>query len=107
VFVIFERTDVIQISNITFYYNVFSILINDCKISMGLFGIRLLSEDNTWNTQYTILKNTQYHSTSTEWSLLNLDFTTENYGIKVIYDELGSPHADMCFSNITITHSVY
>ena len=29
VFVIFERTDNIQISNITFYYNRFSILTND------------------------------------------------------------------------------
>ena len=37
VFVSFERTDIIQISNITFYYNRFSILTNDSKKSRGRF----------------------------------------------------------------------
>ena len=74
---------------------------------MGRFRIQLLSEDDTWNTQYTIAKNTQYNTTSTEWTLSNLDFTIENYGIKLIYDQNDTAHADMCFSNITITHSVY
>ena len=73
---------------------------------MGRFRIQLLLEDNTWITQYTVSKNTQY-STSTEWKLLNLDFTTEIYGIKLIYDQYETPHSDMCFSNITITHFVY
>ena len=107
VFVSWERTDIIQITNITFYYNRYSILSNDDLKNMGRFGIQLLLDDNTWSTQYTIPKNTQYSSSPTEWSLLNLDFTTENYGIKLIYDEKDTPHADMCFSNITITHSVY
>ena len=107
VFVSFERTDIIQITNISFYYNRFSILTNDDKKSMGRFRIQLLLEDNTWVTQYTIEKNTQYSNTSTEWKLLNLDFTIENYGIKLIYDQIESPHADMCFSNIMITYSVF
>ena len=107
VFVSWERTDIIQISNITFYYNRFSILTNDSKKSMGRFRIQLLLEDNTWSTQYTIAKNSQYNNTSTEWKLLNLDFTVENFGIRLVYDEIDTPHADMCFSNITITHSVY
>ena len=107
VFVSFERTDIIQITNITFYYNRFSILTNNSLKSMGKFRIQLLMEDNSWNTQYTIAKNTQYSNSSTEWSLLNLDFTVKNYGIKLIYDQINTPHADMCFSNITITHSVY
>ena len=107
VFVSFERTDIIQITNITYYYNRFSILTNEDKKSMGRFRIQLLLGDNTWSTQYTIDKNTQYSNTSTEWKLLNLKFTTENYGIKLIYDQIYTPHADMCFSNITITHSVY
>ena len=107
VFVMWERTDIIQISNITFYYNRFSILTNDSKKSMGRFRIQLLLEDNTWITQYTIAKNSQYNNTSTEWKLLNLDFTIENYGIRLVYDQIDTPHADMCFSNITITHSVY
>ena len=74
---------------------------------MGRFRIQLLSEDNTWSTQYTIVKNTQYITTSTERTLLNLDFTIENYGIKLIYDQKDTAHADVCFSKITITHSVY
>ena len=106
VFVTLQRTDIIKITNITFYYNRFSI--SDVNLqSMGRFRIQLLLEDNIWTTQYTIPKNTQYNSSSTEWSLLNLDFTVENYGIKLIYDQIDTAHADMCFSNITITHSVY
>ena len=107
VFVSFERTDIIQITNITFYYNRFSILTNNSSKSMGRFRIQLLLEDNTWETQYTIAKNTQYNDTSTDWILLNLDFTKENYGIKLIYDQIDTSHADMCFSNISITHSVF
>ena len=107
VFVSFERTDIIQITNITFYYTRFSILTNDNLKAMGRFRIQLLLEDNTWSTQYTIAKNSQYSDNSTDRSLLNLDFTTKNYGIELIYDQIDTAHADMCFSNITITHSVY
>ena len=107
VFVSWERTDIIQIFNITFYYNRFSILTNDKLKNMGRFRIQLLLDDNTWSTQYTIDKNTQYSDSESEWKLLNLDFTVENYGIRLIYDQIDTPHSDMCFSNITITHSVY
>ena len=107
VFVSWERTDIIQITNTTFYYNRFPILTNEDKKSMGRFRIQLLLEDNTWSTQYTIAKNSQYNNTSTEWKLLNLDFTVENYGIRLVYDQIDTPHADICISNITITHSVY
>ena len=96
-----------RITNITFYYNRFSILTNDSLKWMGRFRVQLFLEDNTWSTRYTIAKNTQYSNTSTEWTLLNLDFTLENYGIKLIHDQIESPHADMCFSNIMITPSVY
>ena len=106
VFASFERTDFIQITNITFYYNRFSTSDNNLR-GMGRFRIQLLLEDNTWNTQYTIAKNTQYSDNSTDWTLLNLDFTVENYGVKLIYDQINTSHADLCFSNITITHSVY
>ena len=107
VFVSWERTDIIQISNITFYFNRFSILTTDNLKNMGRFRIQLLLDDNTWSTQYTIAKNTQYSNSETEWKILNLDFTTENYGIKLILDQIDTAHSDMCFSNITITHSVY
>ena len=106
VYVSFERSDIIQIRNITFYYNRFSI--NDESLrAMGRFQIQLLLDDNTWETQYTIEKNTLFSEYSTDWKLLNLDFTKENYGIKLIYDQIESGRADMCFSDITITHSVY
>ena len=106
-FVSIERTDIIQITNITFYYNRFSTLTDNSLKSMGRFRIQLLLEDDTWSTQYTIPKNTQYSDTSTEWKVMNLNFTEQNYGIKLIYDQIDTAHADMCFSNITITHSVY
>ena len=106
VFVSFERTDIIQISNITFYYNRFSI--SDVNLrAMGRFRIQLLLENNIWTTQYTIAKNDRYSNNSTDWTLLNLNFTIEKYGIKLIYDQIDTAHADMSFSNITITHSVY
>ena len=106
VFVSFERKDIIQIINISFYYNRYSSSNQNLR-AMGCFRFQLLLEDNTWDTQYTIAKNTQYSNTSTDWTFLNLDFTVENHGIKLIYDQIESAHADMCFSNITITHSVY
>ena len=68
VFISWERTDIIQITNITFYYNRFSVLTNDSLKSMGRFSIQLLLEDNTWRTQYTNAKNTRYSDNSTEWS---------------------------------------
>ena len=106
VFVSFERTDIIQITNISFYYNRYSSSNQNLR-AIGRFRIQLLLNDNSWSTQYTIDKNTQYGDNSTDWTLLNLDFTVENYGIKLIYDEIDTAHADMCFSNIMIIHSVY
>ena len=78
VFCSFERTDIIQITNITSYYNRFSILTENNLKAMGRFTIQLLLEDNTLSTQYIIPKNSQYGTTSTEWTLLNLDFTVQN-----------------------------
>ena len=105
-----ERTDIIQISNITFHYNRFSILTNDSLKSMGRFRLQLSLEDNDskrrWSTKHNIPKNDRYRDSSTNWIKLSLNFTLENYGIKLIYDEIDAAHVDMCFSNITITHSV-
>ena len=84
VFVNFERTDKIQFSNITLYYDRFSILTNDSPKSMRRFRIQLLLEDNTWSTRYTTAKNDPYSDTSTDWTKLSLNFTEKNYGIKKI-----------------------
>ena len=50
VFCSFERIDIIQISNITFYYNRFSSSDSNLR-AMGRFRIQLLLEDNTWSTR--------------------------------------------------------
>ena len=97
VFVSGERSDIIHITIVTFYYNRFSILTDGSRKSMGRLQVQLLLEDNTWDTQYTIPIKTQYSDTSTDWTLLNLDFTVEKYGIKLIYDQIDTAHADMCF----------
>ena len=73
---------------------------------MGRFRIQLILEDNTWSTRYNIPKNDRYSNSSTHWTLLKLNFTDENYAIKLINDQIDTPHAVMCFSKITITHSV-
>ena len=106
VFVSFERTDIIQITNISFYYNRYSGSNQNLR-AMGRFRIQLLLNDNTWSTRYNIPKNHQYSDNSTDWTLVSLNFTVENYVIKLIYDRIDTAHADMCFSNITITHCVY
>ena len=84
VFVSWERTDIIQISNITFCYNRYSILTDDTKKSMGRFQIQLL-EDNTWSTRYIIPENNRYSNSSTQWTLVNLNFTVEKYGIRLVF----------------------
>ena len=104
VFCSFERNAITQNSNITFYYNRFSA---GSTKSMGRLKIQFLLDDNTWSTHYTIPKNDRYSDTLSDWTLLNLEFFVENNGIKLIYDDIDSAHADICFSNITITHSVY
>ena len=60
VFVSFQRTDTIQISNITFFYDRFSDLTNNSLKSMGRFRIQLILKDITWSTRYNIAKNDRY-----------------------------------------------
>ena len=76
---------------------------------MGCIRFQLLLVDNTWNTRYNIPKNDRCSDSSTDWTLVNSNFTVGNYGIKLNYDQIDTPHSDMClcFSNISITHSVY
>ena len=81
IFVSLERTDIIQITNVTFYYNRFSYLTIDNSKWMGRFRIQLLLEENTRSTRYNVPKNDRYSDTSTDWTLLSLNFTIENYGI--------------------------
>ena len=64
---------------------------------MGRFRNELLLEDNTWSTRYYMPKNDQFSDSSTDWTLVNLNFTEEKYGINLIYDKMDTPHADRCF----------
>ena len=98
VFVSFERTDLIQVSKITFYYNRFSILTNDSLKTTGNFKIQLSLADITWSTGKNIPKNDRYGDSSTDWTKLSLNFTIEKYFIKLINDQVDTAHADMCFS---------
>ena len=74
---------------------------------MGSLRLHLLLEGNTCSTPYDIPINDRYSDTSTDLTLVSFNFTVESYGNKLIYDQLDTTHADMCFSNITIAHSVY
>ena len=106
-YVSWERSDFIQISYITFFYNRYSILTNDSLKTMGRFRIQLLLKNNIWSTRYIIHKTDRYSDTSTDSTLVSLKFTVENYGVEITYDQIGTSHADNCFSNIAITYSVY
>ena len=106
-YVMWERTDIIQFTNVTFYYNRYSILTDDSLKGVGRLRIQLMNSDNTRHTIHTMAENSQYNTSSTKWSLINLDMARENYGIRFNYDRIRSPHCDTCFSDITITHSVY
>ena len=74
---------------------------------MGRFRIQLLLNDGTWSTRYNTPKNDRYSDLSTDWTMGILNFTVENYGIKLIFDQIDTAHADTFFGNITITHSVF
>ena len=100
----FERTDIIQISSIT--YKRFSTLSNDSLKAKGRFSIQLLLEDNTWSTRYNIAEKDRFSNSPILWTKLGSNFTVENLAIKLIYDEIHSDHAGMCSSNITRTHFV-
>ena len=102
-YVILERTDIIQITNFSFYYNTYSIRTNDSIKSIGRFRIHLLLGDNTCSTENYMAKNSFYSSSSTKWSLLNLDFTEQNYGIRLYSDKIDTFHADVFFKNYNNT----
>ena len=74
---------------------------------MGRFQIQILTKDNVWLTKFIIAKNTQFSIVATDWIILSLNITNENFGVKFIYDQIDSAHADMSFSNITLSHSPF
>ena len=106
VLVSFERTDIIHISNITFYYKRLSTSAASKK-NMGKMEIHFL-RNGVWQTEYTMDEYTNFSAISTDWSLFNMNIISQpNYGIKLVYSGINSAHADMCFSDINITHSIF
>ena len=71
---------------------------------MGRFRIQVLLNVNTWSTRLNKPKKDQYSDSSTHWTLVSLNFTLANFGIKLNYDEIKTALADLCFSKITKTH---
>ena len=55
---------------------------------MGRVRVQLLLVDNTWSTRYIIRENGRDSNTSINWNILSLNFTEENYGIKLIYNRI-------------------
>ena len=105
-FVSFERTDIIHISNITLYYNRYSIS-DPLKRRMGKLENQLL-RNGSWQREFTIEKDTNFNALSTDWTLLNLNIISQpNYGIKLVCSGINSAHADMCFCDIIITHTIF
>ena len=53
------RTDIIQITNISFYYNIFSISDENLR-AMPRFRIQILLENGNWENKYTIEKKVNF-----------------------------------------------
>ena len=106
VFVSFERTDNVQITIMTFFYNKLSTEIDGFLKEMWRFTIRYLVADNTWSTRYNISQNDRYIDSSIKRTKSGLNCTVENYGIKLICNPMDRLHANVCFSNVTVKHSV-
>ena len=72
-----ERTDIIHISNITFYYNRYSIS-NESLRNMGKLDIQLL-RNGSWESFYIIDKNTEFSVDATDLDFIKFryNFTTQ------------------------------
>ena len=95
VYVRLEQTDLIQINNIIFYQNRFSILTNDSLRLMGRF--QLLLSEGSWSIRYNIPKNHRCSASSTDLTVVSLNFTAENYGTKKFFDRKETAHDDFVF----------
>ena len=54
-----------------------------------------------------MFKIDRYSNSSTQLTLVSLNFNIKIFGIKLIYAQIDTAQADMCLSNIMIAHSVY
>ena len=64
--------------------------------------------NGVWDTEFTIEKDTNSKTLSTDWTLLNMNIVSQpNYGIKLVYCGKSKPHADMCFGDIKIIQTIF
>ena len=54
-----------------------------------------------------IYLNNWYGNSPSQWAKLSLIFAVEIYGIKKVYDQIGTLLADMCLRSFTITYFVH
>ena len=59
------------------------------------------------HSKYKLDKNTNYVTTATECSLLDLESREANYGFIMVYNQIYTALADVCFSEPMITLSAY
>ena len=83
VFVSWERTDIIHISNITFYHNRFSTS-DAVKRNMGKLDIQLL-RNGSWETEYSIEKILNFSVDATlDFIKFRYNFTTKLWNKTII-----------------------
>ena len=71
VFSSFERTDILQISNINLYYKRSSARSNKTR---ERFRIQLLLNDESWSTRYNTANKDSHGNSITQWTLGNMKF---------------------------------
>ena len=74
--------------------------------AMGRFITQSLLGGNTWSKRYSIPENDRYSYSSTEATLVSLNFPVESYGIYLFYNQIDTDHGGMWCNSFTITHSV-
>ena len=77
----FERTHIIQFSKITF--SLIPFCVGNKKL-LGRFIIQLFLSDKSWSPRHNIPKNDRYSSSSTDWTLVSLNFTVEKYAFRLV-----------------------
>ena len=74
---------------------------------MDKLEIQIL-RNGSWEREYTMDKGIRFSSLSTDWTLLNTSIISQpKYGINLLYSGINTAHADMCFSDIKINHSIF
>ena len=69
---------------------------------MGRFRSQPLSSDNSWSFRYNIPENDRCSNSSGQRKQVSSYIKIENYGIKVVYDQIHKQHDHMYFCDISM-----